>query len=89
MCVVGILGDQKRPWGPLELTLQEIVTCLAWVLATKLRLSERIASTLGHGGISLSSQSFISNAINFHNIILTKITSTCSWLWEIPKKENY
>jgi hypothetical protein len=48
MCVVGILGDQKRPWGPLELTLQEIVTCLAWVLATKLRLSERIASTLGH-----------------------------------------
>ena len=47
-----ICAGQKRVLDPLELELQEVVSCLTWVLGAELRSSARVAHILNHGAMS-------------------------------------
>lgn len=42
---IGTLGSRKRVLDPMELQLQEGVSCLMWVLATELRSSGKAVYT--------------------------------------------
>lgn len=44
----GICGDQKRKLSPLELELLGVLSCMTWVLGTKLGSSARTVSVLDH-----------------------------------------
>lgn len=47
----------ERPEGSLQLELEAVVSCLTWLLGTKLSFSGRVTSTLDHRAISLGSGS--------------------------------
>lgn len=51
-------GSQKSVLGVQELELQGIVSCLVWVLGTKLGFSGRAVSVLNCSGSSLAPKTF-------------------------------